>query len=85
MAGKTSKAEKKLVECIVPDDMFALQSGKHQTFISVNGRGYLVKTGETVLVPPEVKEVVENRKAAKKAAENYVEKTALKTYNPANI
>ena len=33
---------------------------KDDVFVGVNGKGYLIKRGQTVLVPASVKEVLEN-------------------------
>ncbi len=40
-----------------------------ERFISCNGRRFLVKTGISVAVPPEIAEVIENADAQRAAAE----------------
>lgn len=85
---KTTKAptsEKVLVDCFIPDDEFAARGGAHQTFVSVNGKNYLCKTGEMIKVPPEVKEVIDNSLEAKKAALNRAESASYADPTPANM
>ena len=86
MAGKTKTTVKELVDCFIPDDEFAAHGGNHQTFVSVNGKNYLCKTGEVISVPPEVKEVIDNSLEAKKAAQNNADKASYSSpTSPANI
>lgn len=44
-----------------------------QEFFSVNDRRYLIKRGETVEIPPEVAEVIENAEKAEDYALNYID------------
>ncbi len=41
-------------------------------FVAVNGKRYLIKKGESVHVPPEVAEVIENSRKAERFAEEYI-------------
>lgn len=85
MAVKPKTTAKVMVDCFIPDDEFAAHGGNHQTFVSVNGKNYLCKTGEVISVPPEVKEVIDNSLKAKKIAEYNADKASYSTpINPAN-
>lgn len=58
------------------------KSGKNaiQTeFFSVNGKNYLVRCGETVLVPDEVREIIDNNDEAEEKAYAYADSQKLVT------
>lgn len=44
---------------------------KGTIFVGVNGKGYYVPRGKSVMVPPEVAEVLKNREAMLEIAEEY--------------
>lgn len=69
MAGKTKEKTDGLVPVFVPKE------SKHDDslFVAVNGKRILIKKGETVMLPPEFAEVIENSFAAKKAAEKFID------------
>ena len=48
------------------------QNANQDEFFSVNGRNYIIKRGETVEVPLEVAELIENNEQAEEYALNYV-------------
>lgn len=50
------------------------QNARQEEFFSVNGKNYIIKRGETVDVPEEVAEVIENAEKAEEYALQYVEK-----------
>jgi hypothetical protein len=50
------------------------QNAIQEEFFSVNGKNYIIKRGETVEVPEEVAEVIENAEKAEEYALQYVEK-----------
>lgn len=49
------------------------QNALQEEFFSVNGRNYIIKRGETVEIPEEVAEVIENGQKAEEYALNYVD------------
>lgn len=49
------------------------QNALQEEFFSVNGRNYIIKRGETVDIPEEVAEVIENGQKAEEYALNYVD------------
>lgn len=53
-------------------------NAKQQKFVSVNFKNYLIKTGETVMVPPEVYEALMNAQLAESEAYAYSEDKQLK-------
>ena len=70
----SKKTEKKMVPVFVP----RTTKDEPDLFVSVNGRRYLVKKGESVNVPPEVAEVIENSRKAEIFADNYIAAVAGK-------
>lgn len=50
------------------------QNAIQEEFFSVNGKNYIIKRGETVEVPEEVAEVIENAEKAEEYALQYVDK-----------
>jgi hypothetical protein len=50
------------------------QNAVQEEFFSVNGKNYIIKRGETVEVPEEVAEVIENAEKAEEYALQYVDK-----------
>ena len=54
---KEAKPERKMYEIRLFKDN---NKYKEPVYVGVNGRGYLIQRGETVMVPEEVKEVLEN-------------------------
>ena len=52
------------------------QNALQEEFFSVNGRNYIIKRGETVDIPEEVAEVIENGQKAEEYALNYVDSLA---------
>jgi hypothetical protein len=65
----TNNAKKVTVRLPRANGKDALQ----QEFFSVNDRRYLIKRGETVEIPPEVAEVIENGEKAEDYALNYID------------
>ena len=49
------------------------QNANQEEFFSVNGKNYIIKRGETVVLPEEVAEVIRNAEKAEEYAMNYVE------------
>lgn len=49
------------------------QNANQEEFFSVNGKNYIIKRGETVEIPEEVAEVIENAQKAEEYAVRYVE------------
>lgn len=54
---KAAEPEKKMYEIRLFKDG---NKYKDDVFVGVNGKGYMIKRGERVMVPEEVKEVLEN-------------------------
>ena len=50
------------------------KNAEQEEFFSVNGTNYRIKRGETVEIPPEVAEVIENGERAEEFALNYADK-----------
>lgn len=46
--------------------------GDDDLFVAVNGRRYLIQKGKTVMVPPEVAEVIEHMMEARAEADAYI-------------
>ncbi|MBE6812874.1 MAG: hypothetical protein E7523_08325 [Ruminococcaceae bacterium] len=66
------KNEKKTVPVFVPRE----SKDDPDLFVSINGKRYLIKKGESVFVPTEVAEVIENSRKAKTFADQYIESVA---------
>ena len=62
------KIEKKTVPVFVPK----IGKDDPDLFVSINGKRYLIKKGESVHVPTEVAEVIENSRKAAHFAEEYI-------------
>ena len=63
-----AKNAKKTETVFIPQ----LYRDHNEQYVCVNGRRYLVKTGESVEVPPEVAEVIKNSIAAGKQADAFI-------------
>lgn len=63
----TAKKEKE-VDNRVPVYLEYDKNNTEDVTVIVNGKAYLIKRGETVMVPPEVKEVVDNSRKQNIAA-----------------
>lgn len=70
-AKTTNNAKSRRVTVRLP--RLAGQNARQDEFFSVNGRNYLIKRGETVEVPEEVAEVIENGQKAEEYAMHYVD------------
>lgn len=49
------------------------QNANQDEFFSVNGKNYIIKRGETVVIPEEVAEVIRNAEKAEEYAMHYVD------------
>ena len=49
------------------------QNAVQEEFFSVNGKNYIIKRGETVVIPEEVAEVIRNGEKAEEYAMNYAD------------
>lgn len=70
---KTNVSEKKETKVIVRLPLNEGHNANQQEFFSVNGKNYLIRRGEDVEVPLELKEVIDNGNLAAVAAYRYVE------------
>ena len=73
---KTVEKTEERVPLLIPMD--PNPKAPKEVFISVNFENFIIKKGETVLVPPEVKEVYENSIKAVYEASEYVEANGVK-------
>ena len=74
MAETTKKANdnaEKRVEVRLPRNLG--QNANQDEFFSVNGKNYIIKRGETVVIPEEVAEVIRNSEKAEEYALRYVD------------
>jgi hypothetical protein len=67
----TNNAKSRRVTVRLP--RLAGQNAIQEEFYSVNGRNYIIKRGETVEIPEEVAEVIENAQKAEEYAMHYVD------------
>ena len=61
---KNTKAKDNYVPVFIP----FIEGESESQFVSVNDKDYLVRKGETVMVPPEVAEVLENSRIQQASA-----------------
>ena len=45
-------------------------------YVAINGKRYLIQKGKTVMVPPEVKEVLDNAEMQDEAAQAFIDANA---------
>ena len=57
------------------------QNAIQEEFYSVNFKNYIIKRGETVEIPEELAEVIENAEKAEEYAMKYAEEKAQKSSN----
>lgn len=69
-----AKEAKKTVTVFVPKR----DRNDDALFVGINGKNYLIKKGESVNVPTEVAEVIENSLKAEEIAEKYITAVASK-------
>ncbi len=67
----TNNAETKRVQVRLP--RLSGQNAIQEEFYSVNGRNYIIKRGENVLIPEEVAEVIRNSEKEEEYAMRYVD------------
>ena len=67
----TTNNAKKRVEVRLPRNPG--QNANQDEFFSVNGKNYIIKRGETVVIPEEVAEVIRNAEKAEEYAMHYVD------------
>ena len=86
MAEKTVEKVKKSVEK-VPLTLPLLEDPNAPTeeYYSLNFVGYTIQRGVTVMVPPALKEIIDNQEAEKRNAIRYAREVSLKEPTPMSI
>lgn len=82
MAEKTEQTTKnaKRVEVRLP--LNKGQNANQDEFFSVNFKNYIIKRGETVVIPESVAEVIRNAEMAEEYAMRYADEKALREPTP---
>ena len=76
MAETTKKADNSIKKVTVRLPLLRGQNAVQEEFFSVNGKNYRIKRGETVEIPEELAEVIENAQMADEYAMRYVDELA---------
>ncbi len=83
---QSPEAKPKKVTIVIPSDQLVRDgsgnTADQQEYLSVNGKSILIKCDEPVEVDPEFAEIIRQRQAARKAAQQYIKETAFRDSKP---